>query len=277
MPSMTDLLSAEDIKKALSACAAAESFDHKKFFQLVGLKSKSKDQMKQVFEMLDKDASGFIEKDELCLILKGFAENGRTLSDKETTVLLNAGDKDGDGKIGLEGDSTVGKSTLIQLFRSDGSQFQKNYTMTTTMDVIVKTVQIPDTGDTVELLLCDSPGKELFYELTDVLWEQPGALCLVFDVTSEASFINCTRWLQRVKSKTTSPQLPGVLVANKTDLTGRRVVERNQAEEWAVSHGLEYFETSAKELENYDQPFRALAKAFHHLYQERAEGFRGLL
>ncbi|XP_075688441.1 intraflagellar transport protein 27 homolog isoform X2 [Rhinoderma darwinii] len=143
----------------------------------------------------------------------------------------------------VAGDSTVGKSTLIQLFRSDGSHFPKNYSMTATMDIIMKTVQIPDTGDSVELFLCDSPGKAMFYEITE--WDQPGALCLVFDVTSETSFSNCARWLQRVKSKTTSPYLPGVLVGNKTDLTGRRVVEKIQAEEWAASHGLEYFETSA--------------------------------
>ncbi|KAG9483826.1 hypothetical protein GDO78_009641 [Eleutherodactylus coqui] len=157
----------------------------------------------------------------------------------------------------VAGDSTVGKSTLIQLFRSDGSHFPKNYSMTTVMDIITKTLPIPDTGDSV--------------------WDQPGALCLVFDVTSETSFSNCARWLQRVKSKTTSLYLPGVLVGNKTDLTGRRVVEKIQAEEWAASHGLEYFETSAKELENFDQPFRALAKSFYRLYQERVESFNSLL
>ncbi|KAG8556736.1 hypothetical protein GDO81_018187 [Engystomops pustulosus] len=117
----------------------------------------------------------------------------------------------------------------------------------------------------------------MFYEMTEGLWDQPGALCLVFDVTSETSFSNCGRWLQRIKSKTTSPYLPGVLVGNKTDLSGRRAVEKIQAEEWAASHGLEYFETSAKELENFDQPFRALAKSFHRLYQERVENFKSLL
>ncbi|XP_075039151.1 intraflagellar transport protein 27 homolog isoform X2 [Mixophyes fleayi] len=157
----------------------------------------------------------------------------------------------------VAGDSTVGKSTLIQLFRSDGSHFSKNYTMTTNMDIMMKSVQIPDTGDSV--------------------WDQPGALCLVFDVTNETSFSNCARWLQRVKSKSTSPHLPGVLVGNKTDLTVRRVVEKMHAEEWAASHGLEYFETSAKELENFDQPFRALAKSFHHMYQDRVESFKNLL
>nr|P02627.1 RecName: Full=Parvalbumin alpha; AltName: Full=Parvalbumin pI 4.88 [Pelophylax lessonae] len=99
---MTDLLAAGDISKAVSAFAAPESFNHKKFFELCGLKSKSKEIMQKVFHVLDQDQSGFIEKEELCLILKGFTPEGRSLSDKETTALLAAGDKDGDGKIGVD-------------------------------------------------------------------------------------------------------------------------------------------------------------------------------
>lgn len=36
-------------------------------------------------------------------MLKGFATNGRDLTDKETQAFLKAADKDGDGKIGVEG------------------------------------------------------------------------------------------------------------------------------------------------------------------------------
>ncbi|KAM3915274.1 parvalbumin alpha isoform 1-T2 [Leptodactylus fuscus] len=100
--SMCDVLAAADISKAVGAFAAPDSFNHKKFFELLGLKSKSPDVMKQVFQKLDQDNSGFIEEEELCLILKGFAAEGRTLTAKETKDLLNAGDKDGDGKIGVE-------------------------------------------------------------------------------------------------------------------------------------------------------------------------------
>nr|P80079.2 RecName: Full=Parvalbumin alpha [Felis catus] len=100
--SMTDLLGAEDIKKAVEAFTAVDSFDYKKFFQMVGLKKKSPDDIKKVFHILDKDKSGFIEEDELGFILKGFYPDARDLSVKETKMLMAAGDKDGDGKIDVD-------------------------------------------------------------------------------------------------------------------------------------------------------------------------------
>uniref|UniRef100_A0A8C5WJB9 Intraflagellar transport 27 n=1 Tax=Leptobrachium leishanense TaxID=445787 RepID=A0A8C5WJB9_9ANUR len=177
----------------------------------------------------------------------------------------------------VAGDSSVGKSTLVQLFSSNGSHFLKNYSMTTGIDVVMKTVQIPDTGDSIELFLCDSPGKAVFSDMTEMQWDQPGCFCLVFDVTNEASFSSCTKWLQKVRSKTSSAQLPAVLVGNKTDLSDRRAVDKLEAQEWAVRHGLVYFETSAKDLENYELPFQSLAKSFYHMYQERVENFKSLV
>ncbi|XP_055079716.1 parvalbumin 6 [Periophthalmus magnuspinnatus] len=99
---MSGILHCDDIKKALDAFAVAESFDVKKFFEMVGLKSKSADDVKKVFTVLDADNSGFIEEEELKFVLKGFAKDGRDLTDKETKAFLRAADKDGDGKIGVE-------------------------------------------------------------------------------------------------------------------------------------------------------------------------------
>lgn len=48
----------------------------------------------------------------------------------------------------------------------------------------------------------------------------------------------------------------GVLVGNKTDLVGRRVVEQKQAQEWAEKHGLEYCEMSVVSI-----------CSFHHLWK----------
>ncbi|KAG7334899.1 hypothetical protein KOW79_001495 [Hemibagrus wyckioides] len=99
---MSSILNADDIKKALDAFKAADSFDHKKFFEMVGLKAKSAEDVKKAFHVLDADNSGFIEEEELKFVLKGFATNGRDLTDKETKAFLKAADKDGDGKIGVE-------------------------------------------------------------------------------------------------------------------------------------------------------------------------------
>lgn len=110
-----------------------ETFDPKKFFELVGLTAMSPESVKDVFRVLDVDGSGFIEEDELkwdpdtdvhtdlfqtdklhhkhsffaCVdryILKGFSKEGRDLTDDETKAFLKAADKDGDGKIGIDGE-----------------------------------------------------------------------------------------------------------------------------------------------------------------------------
>uniref|UniRef100_A0A2K6GMH7 Intraflagellar transport 27 n=1 Tax=Propithecus coquereli TaxID=379532 RepID=A0A2K6GMH7_PROCO len=157
----------------------------------------------------------------------------------------------------LTGDPTVGKTALAQIFRSDGAHFQKNYSL--------------------ELFIFDSAGKELFSEMLDKLWESPNVLCLVYDVTSEESFNNCGKWLEKARSQIPGTSLPGVLVGNKADLAGRRAVDSAQAQAWALGQGLEYFETSVKEMENYEAPFHCLAKQFRHLYREKVEVFRALV
>ncbi|XP_033088730.1 intraflagellar transport protein 27 homolog isoform X2 [Trachypithecus francoisi] len=159
-------------------------------------------------------------------------------------------------QVPVRGDPAVGKTALTQIFRSDGAHFQKSYTLTTGMDLVVKTVPVPDTGDSV--------------------WESPNVLCLVYDVTSEQSFNNCSKWLEKARAQAPGMSLPGVLVGNKTDLVGRRAVDSAEARAWALGQGLECFETSVKEMENFEAPFHCLAKQFHQLYREKVEVFRAL-
>ncbi|KAG5278766.1 hypothetical protein AALO_G00102520 [Alosa alosa] len=168
----------------------------------------------------------------------------------------------------LVGDAAVGKSALSQMFRSDGAHFQKMYSMTTGVELLTKCVNIPNTSDSVELYIFDSPGKEIFAEFCEKMWGQPSVVCVAFDITSTASFSSCGRWLERVRALSQGLQVPGVLVGTKSDLSSRREVEATVAQEWAQSQGLEYFETSAKEMENCDAPFVCLAQGFHALQNQ---------
>lgn len=43
----------------------------------------------------------------LRFVLKGFSKDGRDLTEAETKAFLKAGDKDGDGKIGIDGESNI--------------------------------------------------------------------------------------------------------------------------------------------------------------------------
>ncbi|XP_010583698.1 PREDICTED: intraflagellar transport protein 27 homolog isoform X1 [Haliaeetus leucocephalus] len=189
----------------------------------------------------------------------------------------------------LAGDPAVGKSALAQMFHNDGAHFQKNYTLTTGIELLVKAVSVPETSDSVvswqepsfcfcfqEFFIFDSAGKDLFSEMLEKLWEQPNVLCIVYDVTNEQSFNNCAKWLEKLRAQAVGVHIPGVLVGNKTDLVGRRVVEQKQAQEWAEKHGLEYCEMSVKEMKNFEAPFHILAKSFHQLYKEKVETFHSL-
>merc|ERR1711931_435749 len=90
------------VKAAIDACAAADSFDYKKFFVTCGLSAKSSDDVKK--------ASGFIEEEELKLFLQNFSAGARALTDKETKAFLAAGDADGDGMIGVDEFAALVKS-----------------------------------------------------------------------------------------------------------------------------------------------------------------------
>ncbi|XP_028264655.1 intraflagellar transport protein 27 homolog [Parambassis ranga] len=174
------------------------------------------------------------------------------------------------------GDAAVGKSALCHTFYSDGTLFQKNYSMTTGVELIMKCVNIPESSDSVELYIIDSAGKETLVETCEKMWGQPSLLCLVFDLTSQQSFANCSCWMERMAAHCKGLQIQGVLVGNKSDLSARREVQESVAKEWAQSQGLEYHETSAKEMENCDAPFRRLAQAFHSLYQQRRDTIQNL-
>ncbi|XP_029006191.1 intraflagellar transport protein 27 homolog isoform X2 [Betta splendens] len=176
----------------------------------------------------------------------------------------------------LVGDAAVGKSSLSRMFHGDGTLFQKNYSMTTGVELLIKCVNIPETNDSVEFYIIDSAGKETLVETCEKMWGQPSLLCLVFDLTSEQSFANCSQWMERVRVHCQGLHIPGVLVGNKSDLSERREVQASVAQEWAQGQGLEYHETSAKEMENCDAPLLSLARAFHSLYQERRETIQNL-
>eukprot|EP00041_Stephanoeca_diplocostata_P008259 m.120621 g.120621 ORF g.120621 m.120621 type:complete len:188 (+) comp17244_c0_seq1:67-630(+) len=166
------------------------------------------------------------------------------------------------------GDSTVGKTALIQSLVTDGTNFPADYVMTTGVEYCVHSITIADSEDAVELHIHDSTGRDEFSQFSSKLWAEPSMVVLVFDVTNESSFTSLHSWLEKYKKLKPGIPVRGVLVAMKTDLSNLRVVSTESADEFAVANSLAYFEVSAKESKNVAEPFTTLSQNYHSHYEE---------
>lgn len=80
-------------------------------------------------------------------------------------------------------------------------------------------------------------------------WDQPDLLLLLCDVTAPGSLEAVTAWHKVAQSAEwaggRAAPLAGLLFANKTDLTKRRLVSSDSASQLATKLGLHYMEGSA--------------------------------
>lgn len=68
---------------------------------------------------------------------------------------------------------------------------------------------------------------------------------LVFDLTSEASFLNVRNWIGEIQTNAYSENVDMILVGNKSDLEHERIIPKSRAQEFAQQNQVEYIETSA--------------------------------
>ena len=81
---------------------------------------------------------------------------------------------------------------------------------------------------------------------------------LMFDLTSELSFLNVRNWITQLQTHAYCEDPDIILVGNKTDLEDRRVVDFNRAKDFADKHNCDYIETSAATGENVEKALTML-------------------
>lgn len=176
-------------------------------------------------------------------------------------------------KVVVVGDSTVGKSALVQMFHSGGSTFPRQYVMTTWVDFCVKQVRVPNTNALVEMYIVDCAGQSVFnqVEQNNQHYENASYVAVVYDVSNKESFESAGKWLQAVRSSRppNSRPVPGVLIANKTDLREqhRGEIPSKDGLAFAEHNQLEFFETSAASGTDIDEPFHFIAHQVYHKYE----------
>ncbi|XP_061409878.1 ras-related protein Rab-27A-like isoform X2 [Lethenteron reissneri] len=97
----------------------------------------------------------------------------------------------------------------------------------------------------VHLQLWDTAGQERFRSLTTAFFRDAMGFLVIFDLTSEQTFLNVRNWLNQLQMHAYCESPDIVLCGNKSDLSEHNITQK-QAKEFAEKHGMPYFETSAR-------------------------------
>ena len=134
----------------------------------------------------------------------------------------------------IVGDGAVGKSSVIQAFRTEG--FTPVYKQTIGIDFYEKNLSLP--GNTlVSLRVWDVGGQSLNSKSLAQYLASTDAIFMIYDVTNNDSFNNLNDWLLNVKKYATNVKYIYV-VGNKIDLINLRQVSEVAHEQFVLDNEL---------------------------------------
>lgn len=159
-------------------------------------------------------------------------------------------------KIILIGDSNVGKTCVVQNFKS--GVFSERQQNTIGVDFTVRTLDIE--GKKVKMQVWDTAGQERFRTITQSYYRSAHAAMIAYDITRRATFESVNHWIKEVELCGAS-NVVMALIGNKCDLEEKRQVRFQEACSMAKEKGLlAALETSAKESQNVEEAFMMMAR-----------------
>ncbi|KAI7792219.1 ras-related protein Rab-19-like [Triplophysa rosa] len=159
-------------------------------------------------------------------------------------------------KIILIGDSNVGKTCVVQSFKTGlYSERQQN---TIGVDFTVRTLHIH--GKRVKMQVWDTAGQERFRTITQSYYRSAHGAMIAYDITRQATFDSVPRWIHEVQQFGAANVLMA-LIGNKCDLEDEREVPFEDACNLADDRGLvAALETSAKDARSIEEAFVMIAQ-----------------
>lgn len=148
------------------------------------------------------------------------------------------------------GCSGAGKTSILR--RLVDNKFVKGTQSTVGIEYFTYVTTIE--GRTIKMMIWDTAGQERFYTIAKAYFRSALGVVLVFDIADRKSFDQLPRWLRDARMEA-DPHCSVILVGNKSDLAATRVVSKEEAEEFAKTHELQYIETSALENKCIEETF----------------------
>nr|XP_053641743.1 uncharacterized protein LOC128695259 [Cherax quadricarinatus] len=143
-------------------------------------------------------------------------------------------------KVVFIGDSGVGKTTFIH--RAYRGEFRGDFGSTVGVDY--QTLEMQMHGVLAVLQLWDTAGQERFRSITRQYYRKADSVVVMYDITSEQSFLNVVDWITSVK-ETAGDEVMIVMLGNKVDLQEHRCISQGMVDKLAKVNNCLTFECSA--------------------------------
>ncbi|XP_034390341.1 ras and EF-hand domain-containing protein [Cyclopterus lumpus] len=159
----------------------------------------------------------------------------------------------------LAGDAGAGKSSF--LLRLTLNEFKGDIQTTLGVDFQIKRMLVD--GQKTSLQIWDTAGQERFRSIARSYFRKAHGVLLLYDVTSESSFLNVRAWVDQIQDST-EDKIPMCVIGNKVDLREQlpegSCVSSSHGEKLAKAYGALFCETSAKEGTNVVETVLHLAR-----------------
>ncbi|MDR3503452.1 MAG: GTP-binding protein [Legionella sp.] len=152
-------------------------------------------------------------------------------------------------KLLLLGDRAVGKTTLLQKFVEELDP--DCYYATCGVDQKVRSLFLFNKH--LDLKIWDAGGDPSLWHLVKRYLPDTNGALVCFDVTNPFSLMRVNNYVEQLREA--QPNLPIMLIACKSDLTQKRRVSEEQAQQQAQKLGIAYLETSGLKKNNINAAF----------------------
>ena len=159
-------------------------------------------------------------------------------------------------KLVIIGDSGVGKSNY--LYRFVEGRFCPVHEATVGFDYKSKIIYLPNSKKTVKFQIWDTAGQEKYMSINKNLFQRVQGIILMYDIAEPKSFENLNQWMNVVKQLANG--IPLILIGNKIDLVDERKISEERGKDFALSHKIDFFESSGKSGVNVEESFIKLGE-----------------
>ena len=150
------------------------------------------------------------------------------------------------------GSSGTGKSSIIRRYMTDDF----NIYIGSTIGASFNSKFIEKTTGRIRVDIWDTAGQERFEAMIPLYYKGADICLIVYDITSNSSFVRAKKWVDDIKSDIDTNTNPVfVLIGNKTDLADERCVSTDDAQKFANSKNIMFYECSAKTPANISMIF----------------------